>query len=95
MVNFKAKMGIGLKGATVLVMDAEVAKGYKPYSEKWSAKDAIFEDIDDLGITEWYEYLPGGKPVISGIYEMTGSVQFTEDSCDYSNIEFKEVQLFN
>jgi hypothetical protein len=72
--SFTAKIAIGIKGVALLSID----------ESDDVEQSLICNDIDQIGIEEWYEYSFDEKPSEAGVYEVRGTATFTEDDVIYS-----------
>lgn len=86
MIDFEARIAVGLCGEALLDLTAEVGKSYEKFENGYTAYDAAMEDIMDLGFCEWFEYLPIQRPK-PGIYKIVGTIRLTEDESEFSNLK--------
>lgn len=86
-VRFKAKVAIGICGATVLGVDEECFPDW--YNQPSAGLDCVKDDILSDGAESWFHYLCVDIPEERGIYKVTGYAEFTEDDSKYSGVKFE------
>lgn len=79
--SFTAKIAIGIKGVALLSINEPDDDSQHP---KTYGSSLVCDDIDQIGIEEWYEYSFDEKPSEPGVYSIRGTATFTEDDTMYS-----------
>ena len=79
--RFTAKIAIGVRGVALLSIIEPDDDSQHPSTY---GQSLVCDDIDQIGVEEWYEYSFDEKPSEPGVYTIRGTVTFTEDDSLYS-----------